>query len=98
MAESNMTRLKQIRTEIDDIDTQIIQLLAERQLWVEAAGRAKAGKSTDAVRATDRVEQVIKSVRDRASQLNLSPDVAERTFRPMIAAFIDHELDVHAEP
>ena len=88
--------LDHIRAEIDALDGQIIALLAERQGWVEAAGRAKTGQPTDAVRAPERVERVIAQVRERAGAAGLSPDVAERTYRALIAAFIDHELAVHA--
>ena len=97
MTSADAPNLDRIRAEIDAIDTRLIAALAERQRWVEAAGQAKAGQPTDAVRAADRVEQVIVKVRDRATHEGLSPDVAERTYRAMIAAFIDHELDVHAQ-
>lgn len=96
MTPTGTPNLDLIRSEIDAIDVRLIALLAERQRWVEAAGRAKSGQSTDAVRAADRVEQVIVKVRYLASPAGLSPDVAERTYRAMIAAFIDHELEVHA--
>lgn len=97
MTNLDAPNLDRIRSEIDAIDRQMIALLAGRQGWVEAAGRAKSGQATDAVRAAGRVEQVIEKVRDLASQGGLSPDVAERTYRAMIAAFIDHELVIHAE-
>lgn len=97
MTHSDPPSLDRIRHEIDTIDGQVIALLAARQGWVEAAGRAKAGQTSDAVRAADRVEQVIAKVRDLASARGLSPEVAERTYRAMIAAFIDHELAIHAQ-
>ena len=97
MTTNDAPELHNIRKEIDAIDGQVIALLAERQRWVEAAGRAKSGQTTDAVRAPERVERVIAQVRERAADAGLSPDVAERTYRALIAAFIDHELAVHAE-
>ncbi len=97
MTTNDAPELHDIRKEIDAIDGQVIALLAERQRWVEAAGRAKSGQATDAVRAPERVERVIAQVRARAAHAGLSPDVAERTYRALIAAFIDHELAVQAE-
>lgn len=45
--------LAEIRTAVDRIDGDIINLIAVRQSWVEAAGKAKA-RSTDVVEATYR--------------------------------------------
>jgi isochorismate pyruvate lyase len=82
--------LQEIRSEIDALDRQIVALLAARERLVRRAGRLKAG--TAAVRAPGRVEQVVERVRAVAAEAGASPDVAERTYRAMIAAFIDLEL------
>ena len=87
--------LPEIRSQIDAIDARIIALIAERQRWVEAAGRAKAGEAPSAVRAPSRVEEVIARVRAAAESAGASPDVVEQSYRAMIAAFIDLELSVH---
>jgi isochorismate pyruvate lyase len=75
------------------LDRQIVELLSRRQLWVVEAGQLKTDR--DAVRAPDRVEKVISKVRDLADESGASPDVVERTYRAMIAAFIDLELSIH---
>jgi isochorismate pyruvate lyase len=82
--------LDEIRAEIDLLDRRLVTLLAERERLVRRAGRLKA--DTDAVRAPGRVEQVVARVRAVATEVGASPDVAERTYRAMIAAFIDLEL------
>lgn len=87
--------LPQIRAEINALDEHLIELIAQRQRWVEEAGRAKAGQPTDAVRAPARVEEIIARVREIAEQVGASPEVVERTYQAMIAAFIDLELGVH---
>lgn len=81
-----------MRRSIDALDRRIIALLAERQDWVVRAGALKT--TADAVRAPDRVEQVIRKVQDLARELDASPDVVEATYRAMIAAFIDLEMSV----
>jgi isochorismate pyruvate lyase len=93
MAMQTPDDLERVRAEIDSIDTQIVELIAQRQRQVEAAGRLKSDQS--AVRAPDRVEKVIGKVRSLAQTVGADPGVVERTYRSMIAAFIDLELTVH---
>ena len=90
-----MTRLgiENVRAEIDELDRQIVELVSLRQHWVQEAGKLKADR--DHVRAPARVEKVISKVRALAEASGAAPDVVERTYRAMIAAFIDLELSVH---
>ena len=83
--------LRDVRSRIDLLDRQIVQLLAAREDLVRAAGRLKPDKT--AVRAPDRVEQVI-NVSAVRQEMGASPDVIDRTYRAMISAFIDLELAV----
>ncbi|MCO1658557.1 DUF3024 domain-containing protein [Pseudonocardia humida] len=94
MASSDPTSLADVRARIDAVDADLVRLLADRESPVRAAAASKA--DADAVRAPDRVQQVITSVRERASAAGLSPAVAEAVWRAMIAAFIDLELDQRA--
>lgn len=86
--------LERVRAEIDLLDRQIVALLAERERWVARAGALKTDRA--AVRAPDRVEEVIQKVRGLADDLGADPQVVECTYRAMIEAFIGLELDVHA--
>jgi len=85
--------LHDVRGRIDDLDTQIVALLARRQALVEAAAAFK--RDEDAVRAPDRVEQVVATVREKAVAAGLEPAVAEAVWRSMITAFIEVELARH---
>jgi isochorismate pyruvate lyase len=85
--------LESVRANIDALDRSIVGLIAERQKWVVAAASLK--KDEDGVRAPARVEQVIAKVRGLAAEVGASPDVVERTYRALIAAFIDLELERH---
>jgi len=90
--------LSTIRAAIDRIDEGIIGLIAVRQGWVEAAGRAKAlddERGAETVDAPARVQQVIDSARTKAAAAGGSEDVAEATYRAMIGAFIELERGVH---
>lgn len=82
--------LDQVRAEIDRIDAQIVPLLAERGGYVLAAARFKS--RAEEVPAPQRVEQVIAHVRALAEAHGAMPEVVERVYRAMIAAFIEAEL------
>ena len=84
-----------VRSSIDTLDRQIIELIAQRQVQVVRAGVLKRGRTTDAVHAPTRVEDVIRKVRIRAAEAGASPEVVEATYRAMIDAFIELELGVH---
>jgi len=88
------TSIEDVRTHIDHIDQRLVALLAQRGHLVAQAAAFK--KTSDDVRAPARVEQVIAKVRGIAGDTGASPEVVERVYRAMIAAFIDEELQVHA--
>jgi len=81
--------LEHVRQEIDRLDAQIVALLAERGGYVLAAARYK--RSAAEVHAPQRVEQVIARVRGLAQAQGGLPEVVERVYREMIAAFTDEE-------
>lgn len=85
--------LEEVRAEIDQLDRQIVALLAERGAYVKQAARFK--KTTDDVKAPARVEQVIAKVRALADELGANPNVTEQVYRAMIAAFVEAEMQEH---
>ncbi|RMT86862.1 hypothetical protein ALP39_02427 [Pseudomonas marginalis pv. marginalis] len=90
----NCNTLEEVRDNIDRLDQQIVSLLAERGGYVSQAARFK--KDADAVKAPQRVEQVIAKVRDLSHTLGANPEVTEQVYRAMISAFIQQELAEHA--
>jgi len=86
--------IEEVRAQIDRIDPQIVALLAERGAYVKQAARFK--KSSDDVKAPQRVEQVIAKVTALSQELGANPVVTEQVYRAMIAAFINAELAEHA--
>jgi isochorismate pyruvate lyase len=86
--------LEEVRARIDDIDADLIRLLAERQSVVRTAAAFKADEQ--AVRAPARVAQVIAKARERAVTAGLDPAVAESVWRAMTDAFIRLEMAEHA--
>ena len=88
--DANCDSLEEVRDNIDRLDRQIVSLLAERGAYVSQAARFK--KDRDAVKAPQRVEQVIAKVRALSEQVGANPRVTEQVYRAMIAAFIEQEL------
>ena len=83
--------LEEVRENIDRIDDSIIRLIAERTEYVKQAASFK--KSESAVKAPDRVEAVIRNVREKAHKYGAPPDIAETVYRNMISGFIGMEMD-----
>jgi isochorismate pyruvate lyase len=86
--------LAEVRANIDRLDRAIIPLLAERGAYVLQAARFKPDVAD--VPAPDRVEEVIANVLKLAREYGALPDVVEKTYRAMIAAFIAAEHKEHA--
>lgn len=86
--------LEEVRDNVDRIDRQMIALLAERGGYVKQAARFK--KTTEDVKAPQRVEQVISKVKELCKEFGANPLVAEKVYRTMISAFIEDELAEHS--
>lgn len=91
-ARSNASQnaLLEVRAEIDRVDRQLVQSIAEREIWVRAAGKLRA--MAPDVRDPDRVQEVVDGVRSLAAEMGADTTVVERTYRTMIAAFVELEL------
>lgn len=81
--------LAEVRQNIDRVDAAIIALMAERGAYVAEAGKFKPDAAS--VHDGARVERIIARVRELAAAQHLPPDVAEATYRAMIASFTDYE-------
>ena len=68
-----------------------IGLLAERGTYVVQASSFK--KNEEGVKAPNRVETVIKKVRESARGYGANPDMVEGIYREMITRFINMEMD-----
>ena len=82
-------RLEDVRANIDRIDQQIVELLAERGAYVGQAAGFK--KDASAVADPQRVEQVIAQVRGWAIAREVDPDLAEVIYRTLVPAFVAYE-------
>lgn len=87
--------IEEVRNQIDQIDIELVKLVARRSECVKAAATFKTNRS--AVRAPDRVQQVIDKVSKQAIELKLPEQIIEATYRAMIGAFIDYELEQYQQ-
>lgn len=81
--------LEDARANIDRVDEQLVDLLAERGAYVRQAAGFKQGPEEAA--APRRVEQVIAGVRGFARDSGIDPDLVERVYRTMIDDFTELE-------
>jgi isochorismate pyruvate lyase len=81
--------LAQVRANIDRIDHALLADMAERGRYVAEAGRFK--KDPAAVSDPARVQAILARVGKLAQDEGLAPEVAQKTYAAMIAAFEDYE-------
>lgn len=83
--------LQQYRSKIDEIDKRIIGLIAERTAIVRELMVYKTDE--ESVRGCDRVQQVVDHVRELAAAEGMPTEIAERTYRALIQALTDMQLE-----
>lgn len=82
--------LEEVRENIDRIDDEIINLIAQRGKYVVQASSFK--KDEQGVKDSSRVEKVISKVREKADMYGANADMIETLYREMISRFIDMEM------
>lgn len=82
--------LEELRTAIDKLDDQIVDLIAERNRYIRQASKFK--KSVDEIKADDRIEAVMNRVRHRALTGGVSPNMVTELYRIMIDEMVEAEI------
>lgn len=85
--------MKELRQQIDALDTDLIALLARRTTYIDRAIDLKQIENLPA-RAVDRVEEVVANVRRTAEGHALDPELAEKLWREIIEWSIARESKV----
>jgi len=85
--------INEVRECIDTIDSQIIELLAQRLEYVRAVVPFK-DKTVDAIIAEERRDQVLRDRRALAQKHGLNPDIIEDIYKLLIQYFIDEEIQL----
>jgi isochorismate pyruvate lyase len=74
--------MAEVRQGVDALDRALVQLLAERQRYMDAAARIKPDRSV--VHDDARIEDVVAKVLAAAGPAGLSPAIAEPVWRTLI--------------
>lgn len=82
--------IDEVRTNINNIDEQIVKLIAQRGEFVKQAAKFK--KDNDDVKAPKRVDEVINKVKNIAKLNGANEDVIENVYKAMIDSFIKAEM------
>ena len=86
-----MTGLPELRARIDELDQQLVEVLAARLAVCEEVARVKEGSDTPVIQP-NRVRDVITSRRQWAIDRGVDPDFAEQVFRVLLAE--THRIEV----
>ena len=84
------TTMAEVRAGVDEIDRQLVTLLAERFAFMDAAARIKPDRS--AVRDEWRKAQVIDNAAKAAAAAGLPDGLAETLWEALVEASIAYEL------
>lgn len=82
--------MAEVRAGVDALDRHLVQLMAMRQGYMEAAARIKPSKTH--VIDPWRMEDVVTKVLASSRQHDLNPQIAEPVWREIIARCTAHEM------
>ncbi|RLA82015.1 MAG: chorismate mutase [Epsilonproteobacteria bacterium] len=85
------TTLDEARENIDNVDEEIVKLIAKRNDYIKQIAHFKT--SVDEVKAQDRIDNVISRVREQAISFNLSPNLINELYVKMIDAMVEIEIE-----
>ncbi len=92
----NDPELDELRASIDNLDTALVSLLAERFKITQRVGRLKKEHNLAAA-DPDREAQQIARLRDLAVRSNLDPEFAEKFLTFIVAEVVRHHEAIAAE-
>lgn len=82
--------LEEARSEIDKVDEDIVELIAQRNNYIKQIAHFKT--SIDEVKAEERIDEVISKVRQQAIELDLSPNLINDLYIRMIDGMVESEI------
>ena len=86
----DIQKLDELRSNLDKIDKQIIDLLAERQMNVDAIGSVKVNTQSP-TRDYQREKQVIDNIMEHAVSKNVDPEIAKQIFTLIIKTSLEKQ-------
>jgi isochorismate pyruvate lyase len=83
--------IEDIRVVIDEIDQNIISLIAKRSGYVHAAAKFK--KDATSVTANDRVKAMLQKRAEWARENGLNPEIIVKIYSDLVNFFINEEMN-----
>ncbi len=91
MNPESYSTMEQVRAGVDNLDRQIVALLAQRFAHMRAAARIKQDRS--AVRDEARKAEVVTNARDEAERLGIPGETIASLWDQLVEASIAYEMD-----
>ena len=82
--------MAELRLEIDSLDQALVELLSQRQRYIERAAEIKAHRHE--IRDEARIDDVVAKVVAGAKQAGLNPEIAEAVWRELVERSIALEM------
>ena len=82
--------LEEVRSEIDLLDNQIVELISQRSHYIRQAASFK--NSVDEVKAEDRIDFIMQRLRHKAIELEVSPNMITDLYEIMIDEMVETEI------
>ena len=82
--------LQEVRDEIDKVDNKLVELISQRSRFIRQAAAFK--NSVDEVKAEDRIDEIMQSVRKKGIELNMNPNMLSELFKIMINEMVETEI------
>ena len=84
--------MQDVRRAIDNLDEQLLDLLAMRISYIERAAQIKTAIET--IRDDERIESIIAKRKAQAVEHGYSEEFIESTFRQLIEYSVAHEMEL----
>jgi isochorismate pyruvate lyase len=88
---ADCTTMTEVRAGVDDVDRRLVELLARRFGYMDAAARIKPDR--EAVRDEWRKADVLTKVDSAAAELGVDRKLMARIYEDLIETSIAHEMD-----
>ena len=88
--------MDELRHQIDKLDVQVVELLANRSEFIDRATELKKSNGMPA-RIPERIESVVSNARNAAEELDLDANLVEKIWRILIDWSIQREAEIIRE-
>lgn len=82
--------LEEVRTEIDTLDDELVELISKRSHLIRQAASFK--ESVEEVKADERIDFIMQKVRHKAIEAGVSPNMISELFTIMIDEMVETEI------